>query len=60
MERRRLAGALRRGRRSPTEHGAAAKVAVGGLAGLIVGAIVGGIGALVMVFKSAKKLVTLR
>jgi len=40
--------------------GGAIKLATGGLAGLIVGAIVGGIGALVMVFKSAKKLVTLR
>ena len=49
------AGALR----SSAENGAAAKVAAGSIAGLFVGTILGGIAALMMLFKSAKKLVTL-
>ena len=44
---------------SSTKSGAAAKVAAGSIAGLVVGTILGGVGALMMLFKSAKKLVTL-
>ncbi|HEX3583917.1 MAG TPA: hypothetical protein VH087_19290, partial [Thermoanaerobaculia bacterium] len=39
--------------------GGAGKVAVGGVAGLFLGALVGGISALILVVKSAKKLITL-
>lgn len=42
-----------------SKAGAAAKLAVGGVLGLVLGTIVGGIGAVVVVIKSAKKLVTL-
>jgi len=44
--------------RTQKAGGGAGKLAVGGLAGMVVGAFVGGIGALVMVVKSAKKLFT--
>jgi len=39
--------------------GGAGKLAIGGAAGLFLGALVGGVSALILVAKSAKKLITL-